>query len=45
MRGRGCGGSSAAVERGRVLGVLDSEGDLARGIAIEREGDRDRVSS
>ena len=29
----------------RVRGVLGGEGDLARGIAIEREGDRDRVSS
>ena len=32
-------------ERGRVRGVLGDEGDLARGIAIEREGDGDRVSS
>ena len=37
------------VERGRVRGVLGGEGDLARGIwrggiAIEMEGDQDRVS-
>ena len=43
----GCGGSATAAGGAgeRVRGVLGGEGDLARGIAIEREGDRDRVSS
>ena len=39
--GGGCGGSSAAVERRRVRGGSRSRW---RGIAIEMEGDRDRVS-
>ena len=40
---RGVGGGGGAGEGGG--GVLGGEGDLARGIAIEMEGDRDRVSS
>ena len=41
--GEGAGGRRRRWSRGRVWGVLGGEGDLARGIAIEREGDRDRV--
>ena len=43
--GEGAGGRRRRWSGGRVRGVLGGEGDLARGIAIEREGDRDRVSS
>ena len=43
--GEGAGGRRWRWSGGRVRGVLGSEGGLARGIAIEREGDRDRVSS
>ena len=42
-RVRGVGGGGGAG--GGCGGVLGDEGDLARGIAIEREGDQDRVSS
>ena len=47
--GGGCGGSAAAAGGAgeRVRGVLGGEGDRIwrGGIAIEMEGDRDRVSS
>ena len=43
--GEGAGGRRRRWSGGRVQGVLVGEGNLARGIAIEREGDRDRVSS
>ena len=34
--GGGCGGSSAAVERGRVRGVLGGEGDSDRDGGVSR---------
>ena len=40
----GGGAGRGRVSGGRVRGVLGNKGDPERGVAIEREGDQDRVS-